>query len=132
MTAIHLVQTSAGCPEAYDAVTEDSQVAGTLYLRHGTFTVTAGDTVVYGKTFAGDYGVFDAGERQRYLDIAVGKIAEHLDGLTGAERTALAVAAALEEAAIADWDAGDGKVIEIYVSQIAPIVERVLKEGQQS
>ena len=45
-------------------------------------------------------------------------------------RTARDIAAALEEAAIADWDAGDGKVIEIYVSQIAPIVERVLKGDQ--
>jgi hypothetical protein len=46
---------------------------------------------------------------------------------------AQAIATALEEAAIADWDRddGDGKCIEIYVSQIAPIVERVLREGGQ-
>lgn len=44
---------------------------------------------------------------------------------------ALSVAKAIEEAAISDWDADDGKVIEIYVSQIAPIVERVLREGDR-
>jgi len=43
-----------------------------------------------------------------------------------------AIAKALEAAAISDWDADDGKVIEIYVSQIAPIVERILREGGES
>ena len=129
MTDIHLVQTSAGCPEVYDAVTADSQVVGTLYLHHGTFTVTAGDTVVYGKTFDGGYGVFDADERQGYLDTAVRKIREHIDGSTP-EDTAQDIAEALEQAAISDWDAEDGKVIEIYVSQIAPIVARILKGDQ--
>ena len=44
---------------------------------------------------------------------------------------AKAVAAALEEAAIADWETepGAGKTLEIHVSQIAPIVERVLREA---
>ena len=44
---------------------------------------------------------------------------EHVD-------IAQAVTAALEEAAVADRDSGDGKAIEIYVRQIGPIVERVL------
>jgi hypothetical protein len=46
---------------------------------------------------------------------------------------AQAIASAIEEAGISDWDTDpDGKMIEIYVSQIAPIVERVLREGGQS
>jgi prevent-host-death family protein len=44
---------------------------------------------------------------------------------------AQAITDALEEAAIADWETepGAGKTLEIHVSQIAPIVERVLREA---
>lgn len=52
-------------------------------------------------------------------------------GELGGDGLAQAIAMAIEEAAISDWDADDGKVIEIYVSQIAPIVERVLREGDR-
>ena len=51
-----------------------------------------------------------------------------------AARTARAIAAALEAEAISEWedDRSDyAKVIEIYVSQVVTIVERVLKEGSQ-
>jgi hypothetical protein len=51
--------------------------------------------------------------------------------MSTAEHAAKAIAAALEAEAIADWDADDGKVIEIYVSQVVTIVERVLMEGSQ-
>lgn len=133
MTSIRLAQIGAGCPEQYDAATADGRIVGWAGLRRGWFTVMAGDTEVYGKDIAGTDGVFDVDERQHYLDIAVTKIAEHLDGpampdAARAEQAAQAIAVALEEAAIAAWDRddGDGKVIEIYVSQIAPIVARML------
>lgn len=49
------------------------------------------------------------------------------------EALAQAVASALESAAVADFEteSGDGRHIEIYVSQIAPIVARVLAGGEQ-
>jgi len=140
VTAIRLVQTCGACPEQYDALDEHGRIVGYLRLRHGYFSVEmAGEhgygPEVYSAQPIGD-GVFDVDERQRYLDIAVVKIAEHLDGpavpdAARSAQAAQAIAVALEEAAISDWDAGDGKVIEIYLSQIAPIVERVLKQGDQ-
>lgn len=50
--------------------------------------------------------------------------------LAAAPVLAPVVAAALREAAIAEWDRddSDGPCIEIYVAQITPIVERVIKE----
>jgi prevent-host-death family protein len=48
-----------------------------------------------------------------------------------AEHLAQAVTAALEAEAIAEWETepGAGKTYELHISQIAPIVERVLKQG---
>ena len=51
------------------------------------------------------------------------------DGRPSVMAQVIAITKALEEAAIADYDLDDGKVIEIYVSQIAPVVARVLREG---
>lgn len=54
-----------------------------------------------------------------------------LEAARNREAIAQAIAAALEEAAISDWESepGEGKEIEIYVSQIPPIVARILAEG---
>jgi|ERR1019366_195806 hypothetical protein len=143
MTTIHLVQTSAGAPEAYDALDENGKVVGWLSLRNGWFAVSATDAEneghpvqVYGAAIDGDYSVFGADERPKFLAIATRKITDYLDD-SGAEAHVpdvaaftRAVAAALEQAAIADYDRGDGdgKVIEIYIDQIAPIVAMVLRE----
>jgi|ERR1035441_9515697 hypothetical protein len=137
MTTIHLVQTSAGAPEAYDAVDENGNIVGYLGLRNGWFAVNVSDVQVYGAAIDGDYSVFDVDERARFLAIATRRITDYLDD-SGAEAHvpdvatfAHAVTAALEQAAVADYDRGDGdgKVIEIYTDQIAPIVKRILREA---
>jgi hypothetical protein len=130
---IRLDETCGACPEQYDAFDPDGRMVGYLRLRHGWFTVEmpdVGGTEVYSAQPLGD-GLFEPDEREGYLRTAREKIAEHLNAVRAPEPMALAraVAAALGEAAIMGWEAGDGKVIEIYVSQIAPIVERVLKQG---
>jgi len=130
---IRLDQTCGACPEQYDAYAPDGRQVGYLQLRHGSFTVQmpgASGTVVYHANPAGD-GVFDPGERDEYLREATQTIAAYLNAAGGADPDAmtLAITAALEEAAISDWEERDGKVIEIYVSQIAAVVGRVLREG---
>src|ERR1035441_9195989 len=54
MTTIHLVQTSAGAPEAYDAVDENGNIVGYLGLRNGWFAVNVSDVQVYGAAIDGD------------------------------------------------------------------------------
>jgi len=131
---ISLTQTCSACPEQYDAYAPDGRQVGYLRLRHGYFSVSmpdAGGAEVYHANPQGD-GVFDPGERDEYLREARQTIATYLNAAGGSDppATPLAIAAALQQAAISEWDASDGKVIEIYVSQIAPIVARILKGDQ--
>jgi prevent-host-death family protein len=132
---ISLVETCYACPEQYDAYDPDGRQVGYLRLRHGRFTVDmpdAGGMQVYSAAPEGD-GIFDDDKREGYLRTAREKIAEHLNAVRAPEPMALAraVAAALERAAIADWETepGAGKILEIPADRIAPIVERILKEG---
>jgi hypothetical protein len=128
---ISLTQTCYACPEQYDAYDPDGRLVGYLRLRHGWFTVDMPDasgTEVYSAQPAGD-GLFAPDERDDYLRAARERIASYLNAAGGRPTVmaqAIAITTALEEAAIADYDADDGKVIEIYVSQIAAVVGRVL------
>ena len=105
---IRLNQTCGACPEQYDALDENGRQVGYLRLRHGYFTVEVpdcGGTVVYEAEPDGD-GLFDPGERQRYLDAAVAAIRAHVE--PGAEADLEARWAALRawlEAEEAGWDA---------------------------
>lgn len=76
---IKLVQTCGACPEQYDAFHKGEQV-GYLRLRHGYFRVDypdCGGETVFEANPDGD-GVFDADERQGYLDQACAAIFERL------------------------------------------------------
>lgn len=131
---IRLERTCYACPEQYDAYDPDGRKVAYLRLRHGYFKVDmpgVGGQTVYSAEPAGD-GIFDGGERDDYLREARERIALFLsaaDGSPSVMAQAIAITSALEKAAIADYDLDDGKVIEIYVSQIAPIVAQVLAEG---
>lgn len=68
---VRLEMTGSGCPEQYDALVDDQQVAY-LRLRHGQFRVdypkhkSDGGAVIYEGTPEGD-GVFKPHERRRFL-----------------------------------------------------------------
>ena len=129
---ISLVQTCGACPEQYDAYDPDGRKVAYLRLRHGYFTVEmphAGGKRVYSAEPSGD-GIFAPDERDDYLREARERIAGYLtaaDGRPSVMAQAIAITTALEEAAIAHYHLDDGKVIEIYVSQIAAVVGRVLR-----
>lgn len=134
---IRLERTCYACPEQYDAYDPNGRKVAYLRLRHGCFTVdmphTGGQTI-YSAEPSGD-GIFAADERDDYLREARERIASYLsasDGRPSVMAQAIAITTALEQAAIADYDLADGKVIEVYVSQIAPIVARILTEGSTS
>jgi hypothetical protein len=130
---IRLERTCFACPEQYDAYDPDGRKVAYLRLRHGWFKVDmpgVGGETVYSAEPAGD-GIFADGERDEYLDAAREMIAVYLnaaDGRPSVMAQAIAITSALEKAAIAGYDLDDGKVIEIYVSQIAPVVARILGE----
>jgi len=129
---IRLEQTCYACPEQYDAYDPDGRKVAYLRLRHGYFTVDmpyVRGTTIYSAEPSGD-GMFTPDERDDYLREARERIATHLaaaDGRPSVMALTIAITTALEEAAIADYRLDDGKVIEIYVSQIAPIVARTLR-----
>ena len=130
---IRLDQTCTACPEQYDAYTPDGRKVAYLRLRNGIFTVNmphAGGTTIYIAEPAGD-GIFDPGERDDYLREARERIAAHLaaaDGRPSVMALSIAITAALEDAAIADYRLDGGKVIELHVNEIAEVVGRVLRE----
>jgi hypothetical protein len=135
---ISLTQTCGACPEQYDAYAPDGRKVAYLRLRHGHFTVDmphAGGTTVYSAEPSGD-GIFAPDERDDYLREARKVIAGYLSAAGGRPSVmtrAIAIATALEEAAIADYDLDDGKVIEVYVKDIARVVARVLGgEGERA
>jgi hypothetical protein len=131
---ISLTQTCYACPEQYDAYDPDGRKVAYLRLRHGCFAVdmpAVGGATVYSAEPAGD-GIFDPAERDDYLREARERIAAYLNAAgdrPSVMAQVIAITAALEEAAIADHDMDDGKVIEIYVSRVAAVVGRVLREG---
>lgn len=86
--SIHLVRTCEAFPEAYDAFIGDKQV-GYLRLRHGIFRVDvpdAGGTTVLMTHPEGD-GMFDDGERERYLEMAKDAIADAVHASPDDENT---------------------------------------------
>ena len=62
---IELVQTSAACPEQYDAFLDDVEV-GYLRLRHGYFRAEHNGVVVYTANTIGN-GLFAPHERKHHL-----------------------------------------------------------------
>lgn len=72
---IILNQTCYACPEQYDAYYNGREV-GYLRLRHGNFTVEASAELVFQAYPKGD-GLFDADERDEYLEEAKKRIAAY-------------------------------------------------------
>lgn len=76
---ITLVKTCAACPEQYDAFYKFRDKIAYLRLRYGAFTVECPDVggeLIYSVCPKGD-GVFDAEERDGYLDDAKAAIAAY-------------------------------------------------------
>ena len=69
---VHLVRTCYACPEQYDAMMDGRKV-GYFRLRHGYFTVDAGDIEVYEAEPKGD-GIFEYEEREGFLRAGIDAI----------------------------------------------------------
>lgn len=75
-----LHETCGACPEQYDVVRDGKQV-GYLRLRHGFFRADCpdcGDTTVFSTTDVKGDGIFDCDERDKWLNVAVAAIHDHL------------------------------------------------------
>lgn len=85
---IQLKQTCGACPEQYDAFDEKGKQVGYLRLRFGSFTVEYPDSsgeLIYSASPKGD-GMFNYGERTKYLNNAVRAIKEKIAEMEDPER----------------------------------------------
>lgn len=75
----YLKQTCSACPEQYDVYDQKDQQVAYLRLRHGSFYAAVpdhGGDVVYEANPNGD-GIFEDGERVRYLTEAILAVQEY-------------------------------------------------------